>query len=51
MITDWQKNQEKQDSDKQSLLISQGILPKHIAIIMDGNGRWAIERNPESILP
>jgi len=45
MITDWQKNQEKQDSDKQSLLISQGILPKHIAIIMDGNGRWAIERN------
>jgi undecaprenyl diphosphate synthase len=45
MITDWQKNQEKQDTDKQSLLISQGILPKHIAIIMDGNGRWAIERN------
>jgi len=45
MINDWQKNQEKQDSDKQSLLISQGILPKHIAIIMDGNGRWAIERN------
>jgi len=45
MITDWQKNQEKQDSDKQSLLISQGILPKHIVIIMDGNGRWAIERN------
>lgn len=45
MINDWQKNQEKQDSDKQSLLISQGILPKHIAIIMDGNGRWAIKRN------
>lgn len=45
MITDWQKNQEKQDSDKQSLLTSHGILPKHIAIIMDGNGRWAIERN------
>jgi undecaprenyl diphosphate synthase len=45
MINDWQNNQEKQDSDKQSLLISHGILPKHIAIIMDGNGRWAIERN------
>ncbi len=45
MINDWQKNQEKQDSDKQSLLTSHGILPKHIAIIMDGNGRWAIERN------
>jgi undecaprenyl diphosphate synthase len=45
MINDWQNNQEKQDSDKQSLLTSHGILPKHIAIIMDGNGRWAIERN------
>jgi undecaprenyl diphosphate synthase len=45
MINDWQNNQEKQDSDKQSLLKSHGILPKHIAIIMDGNGRWAIERN------
>jgi undecaprenyl diphosphate synthase len=45
MINDWQNNQEKQDIDKQSLLKSHGILPKHIAIIMDGNGRWAIERN------
>jgi undecaprenyl diphosphate synthase len=45
MKTDWQQNQEKQDCDKQSLLKSHGILPKHIAIIMDGNGRWAIERN------
>lgn len=45
MINDWQNNQEKQDLDKQSLLKSHGILPKHIAIIMDGNGRWAIERN------
>lgn len=45
MINDWQNNQEKQDIDKQSLLTSHGILPKHIAIIMDGNGRWAIERN------
>jgi undecaprenyl diphosphate synthase len=45
MINDWQNNQEKQDIDKHSLLKSHGILPKHIAIIMDGNGRWAIERN------
>jgi len=36
-------NNEQEDSDKesQSMLIEQGQIPKHIAIIMDGNGRWA----------
>ena len=24
--------------------ITNGTIPKHIAIIMDGNGRWAVER-------
>ena len=24
--------------------ITNGTIPKHIAIIMDGNGRWALER-------
>ena len=35
------------DDDKkiQSQLKNLGKLPKHIAVIMDGNGRWAIERN------
>lgn len=35
------------DDDKkiQSQLKTLGKLPKHIAVIMDGNGRWAIERN------
>jgi len=27
--------------------INEGIIPEHVAIIMDGNGRWAKERNLE----
>jgi undecaprenyl diphosphate synthase len=36
-------NNEQEDSDKESqrALVEQGEIPKHIAIIMDGNGRWA----------
>ena len=39
-------NNEQKDSDKQSqsTLIDQGEIPNHIAIIMDGNGRWAKSR-------
>ena len=39
-------NNEQKDSDKesQSALIEQGQIPEHIAIIMDGNGRWAKSR-------
>lgn len=33
--------QTKDDKDKQSLLANAGEIPEHIAIIMDGNGRWA----------
>ena len=29
---------------EQSLQIKQGVLPQHLAIIMDGNGRWAQRR-------
>lgn len=32
---------EKEDSKKQEALKKSGEIPKHIAIIMDGNGRWA----------
>lgn len=35
------KKQSKEDILKQSLLRQRGQIPKHIAIIMDGNGRWA----------
>jgi len=36
-------NNEQNDSDKESqaVLMEQGQIPEHIAIIMDGNGRWA----------
>lgn len=39
-------NKEQNSSDKksQSALIEQGAVPEHIAIIMDGNGRWAKSR-------
>lgn len=38
------KEQNSEDKEKQSELISSGQLPNHIAIIMDGNGRWAKNR-------
>lgn len=36
-------NTEQKDSDKQlqAQLLDKGQIPQHIAIIMDGNGRWA----------
>lgn len=36
---------EKKDKAIQDKLKESGEIPKHIAIIMDGNGRWAKERN------
>ncbi|MCE1189895.1 MAG: isoprenyl transferase [Ignavibacteria bacterium] len=32
------------DEKKQQKLISSGDIPKHVAIIMDGNGRWAKQK-------
>ncbi len=37
--------QSPEDKQVQSELISRGRIPEHVAIIMDGNGRWAEERN------
>lgn len=37
----WNTQQNTEDKDQQSLLKEQGNIPKHVAIIMDGNGRWA----------
>ncbi len=34
----------KKDKKKQDELKKSGVIPKHIAIIMDGNGRWAKQR-------
>lgn len=40
----WNENQTEEDKKKQEELKSYGSLPRHVAIIMDGNGRWALER-------
>lgn len=33
------------DSLKEKILANPAKIPKHIAIIMDGNGRWAAQRD------
>lgn len=38
------KAQTEEDASAQEALRRRGSLPRHIAIIMDGNGRWAKER-------
>ncbi len=40
----WETEQSEQDKLLQRELIESGTLPNHVAIIMDGNGRWAKER-------
>ncbi len=37
------------DIDKRIKSVLKGKIPKHIAVIMDGNGRWAKERNKTRI--
>ena len=45
MINQWIDSQSPEDKQLQASLIEAGALPRHIAIIMDGNGRWAMDRN------
>ncbi|HOK13847.1 MAG TPA: isoprenyl transferase [Candidatus Kapabacteria bacterium] len=45
MGNNWIIEQKEDDKLKQEALLRQGKLPHHIAVIMDGNGRWATERN------
>lgn len=40
----WLNEQSSQDSEIQDNIIQSGKLPRHLAVIMDGNGRWAVER-------
>lgn len=40
----WKKQSKKEDATEIISLDSNNI-PKHIAVIMDGNGRWAKKRN------
>jgi len=37
------RGQSKSDLD-QAAILAQGNLPRHVAVIMDGNGRWATRR-------
>lgn len=41
---DWNEIKNLGDEEIQKLLIESKSLPRHIAVIMDGNGRWALER-------
>jgi undecaprenyl diphosphate synthase len=41
---DWHIEQELNDKSLQEELIAKANIPNHIAIIMDGNGRWALEQ-------
>lgn len=41
---DWRIDLQESDKEIKEHFASIGKLPKHIAIIMDGNGRWATER-------
>ena len=41
---DWLKTQDPKDRAVQLELCQEGELPQHIAIIMDGNGRWAKDK-------
>lgn len=41
----WNSEIEEKDKLKQEELIENTKIPKHVAIIMDGNGRWAKQQN------
>lgn len=41
----WIDKQSPEDKAKQENIITYGKIPKHIAVIMDGNGRWATGLN------
>ena len=43
-MVNWNKQRSTSDVAKQDGITSLGKLPKHVAVIMDGNGRWANEK-------
>lgn len=48
-MKNWIEDQSKQDKEIQSRIISFGKIPQHVAIIMDGNGRWAQNKGKQRI--
>lgn len=45
----WSEQQSEDDKSQCDELIAGGRLPRHCAIIMDGNGRWAQERSKQRV--
>lgn len=41
----WLDQRSHEDKAFQAKFLENGKLPKHVAVIMDGNGRWALERS------
>jgi undecaprenyl diphosphate synthase len=41
----WNREIGQEDKELQLELLKKGDMPRHLAIIMDGNGRWAVERS------
>ncbi len=41
---DWNNQQSLEDKKLQEEILNLKRIPRHVAIIMDGNGRWAVER-------
>ncbi len=46
---DWKSQLDANESSIHKDIVEKGKMPKHIAIIMDGNGRWAQERSQTRI--
>jgi len=45
----WKEEQSKSDKELQDSIAESGKIPKHIAIIMDGNGRWANQKGKQRL--
>lgn len=41
----WSTEQDSNDKTIQNEILGFGKIPNHVAVIMDGNGRWALERD------
>ncbi len=44
VVLNWENEKNQTDLDATNELANSGNLPRHVAIIMDGNGRWAVSR-------